>query len=143
MTPPPDTEQVLAALRLGWGISELRGRLRIGRANGSSGMRTDHALPLADERTWAEQTIETKEVFATLAKTLELDDPQKDLQRYSNALQSARDAGDQNAVRLRWGDLCEFLYKWDAGTQERWRPSRSPSQADTNSAADLQRSTGR
>src|SRR5207244_6331990 len=74
---PIDSFQVLSALRLGWAMSELRGRLRPGskliQVTPQSGpLRADHALPLGGERTVVEQLIEAEAVVSTLAQRLGL-----------------------------------------------------------------------
>src|SRR5690348_10891393 len=72
-----DSSRVLCALRLGWAIAEVRGRLKQGppakAAEGATMSRDDHVLPLGRERSWLEQTIETESVAGALAETLCLD----------------------------------------------------------------------
>src|ERR1700737_3766575 len=64
-------------LRLGWQVAEVRGRLRLGDdprlAPTTTEVRTDHALPLAVERTSAEQRIESQRVLEHLSQELQLD----------------------------------------------------------------------
>src|SRR6266540_3205994 len=70
---PSETDQVVEALRFGWAFAEVRGRMRMGDPQHLTGARPDHALPLGDERSWLEQTIETEKVVQTLAEHLGLD----------------------------------------------------------------------
>jgi hypothetical protein len=115
---PSDADRVLGALRFGWGVAEVRGRLRTGPPDSAPVKRPERALPLADERTWTEQTIETKEVVTRLAETLERDAPKGELQKLSKALESAREKDDRATLQVRWNDVCEFFYQWDARTQD-------------------------
>ena len=64
-------------MRLGWMVAEVRGRYRLGddsRLQASPPLdRTGRALPLANERSAAEQRIEAEVVLGTLANTHEID----------------------------------------------------------------------
>src|SRR6266545_1276439 len=78
MPVPTDAEPVICAIRLGWAVSELRGRLRPGArlitvAPLTGHLRDDHALPLGGERTVVEQLIEAEAVVCSLAMQLALD----------------------------------------------------------------------
>jgi hypothetical protein len=72
-----DAHDVLAALRLGWSVAEMRGR---NRPDGPSGEVTgmpdhvDHPLPLRIERGRTELRIEIQSVVAELARQLRVDD---------------------------------------------------------------------
>ena len=92
--------------------------MRTGPPQHPTGLRAEHALPLADERTWGEQTIETKVVVSTLATKRGLAALKDDLDRLADGLRDAHESGDDHAVRVRWNEACEFLYKWDAATQD-------------------------
>src|SRR5580658_4976079 len=71
-----DADHVLAALRLGWAVAEMRGR---NRPDGPSGEvigmpdRVDHPLPLRIERGKTELRIEIQSVVAELAQQLLVD----------------------------------------------------------------------
>jgi hypothetical protein len=70
MAVPEDSDAVLAAVRLGWYMAEVRGRNRPGAHPGSPlklPKRTDHALPLEMERTAPELRIEAQAVLKALA----------------------------------------------------------------------------
>jgi hypothetical protein len=76
MAAQKDANDVLRALRLGWGVAELRGRNRPGGPPGDSARmpdHLDHALPLRIERGRAELRIEVQCVVAALAKDLHID----------------------------------------------------------------------
>jgi len=71
-----DGDDVLSALRLGWGVAELRGRNRPGGPAGDSARmpdHVDHALPLRIERGLAELRIEVQCLVAALARELDVD----------------------------------------------------------------------
>ena len=72
-----DAHDVLAALRLGWSVAEMRGRNRPDGPPGEViGMpdRVDHPLPLRIERGRTELRIEIQSVVAELAQRLRVDD---------------------------------------------------------------------
>jgi hypothetical protein len=76
VTTPKDASEVLSALRLGWGVAEMRGRNRPGGPTGDIAPmpdRIDHPLPLRVERGPTELRIETQAVVAALAKDLHVD----------------------------------------------------------------------
>jgi hypothetical protein len=71
-----DADQVLAALRLGWSVAEMRGRNRPDGPSGEvTGMpdRVDCPLPLRIERGTTELRIEIQSVVAELARQLHVD----------------------------------------------------------------------
>jgi hypothetical protein len=71
-----DADDVLRALRLGWGVAELRGRNRPGGPPGDIARmpdHVDHALPLRIERGQTELRIEVQCVVAALARDLHVD----------------------------------------------------------------------
>jgi len=73
-----DANDVLAALRLGWSVAEMRGRNRPGGPPGEViGMpdHVDHALPLRIERGRTELRIEIQSVVAEIARDLGVDGP--------------------------------------------------------------------
>ena len=72
-----DAHDVLAALRLGWSVAEMRGRnWPDGPPGEVIGMpdRLDHPLPLRIERGKTELRIEIQSVVAELAQELRVDD---------------------------------------------------------------------
>lgn len=129
-------------MRLGWMVAEVRGRCRLGddpRLKVSPAFdRTGRALPLAGERSAAEQRIEAEAVLGALAKAQHVDfdaqnaqlegglglgrDPlPKDHASASEyltdravALASARKAGDAVASASVWAAITELFYRWDA-----------------------------
>jgi hypothetical protein len=127
-----DSDRVLRALRFGWALAETRGRLRSGPPAGQqTAGRPGHALPLSDERTWREQTIETEMVVITAASELGLDSPLSELsgqggngtacgrlEDLSRALGADRKAANEEHEAVHWEELCEFLYAWDAKIQD-------------------------
>src|SRR5579875_2554084 len=77
-----ETSEILTAIRLGWGVAEIRGRYRIGDKPERLGLthivpmrRFENALPLMSERSQAEQRIEAERVLQSLAKSLGVDVP--------------------------------------------------------------------
>lgn len=125
-TAPADADDVLLGLRLGWAMAEVRGRLH----NGSSEpapKRPDRALPLADERGWTEETIESREVLAHLAEGLKVDlelhggggeRPTQAVRRLAVELDDARADHDDARIRVTWSNTAELFYKWDARIQD-------------------------
>jgi hypothetical protein len=116
MTPPSDTEQVIQAFRLGWTLAELRGRYRPGVAvvrEPPGGVRSDHALPLADERSIDEQLIELHGSLSELADKLGVDPTTNEpgVGQLGSQLRSNR--SDQL-----WEKLAELAYRWDAFIQD-------------------------
>src|SRR5689334_21865830 len=123
---PADADQVLLGLRLGWAVAEVRGRLHSGNVEPRP-KRPDHALPLADERGWAEQTIETQEVLCHLADEAKVDVPMggdgsetavQRLTRLADELSKARAAHDEQKTAVTWNNTAEFFYRWDAKIQD-------------------------
>jgi hypothetical protein len=76
--PPTDIEQVRYAFRLGWVIAELRGRYRPDRfgkrepGRQDSFQRSDHELPLSNERSLTEIRIELFDAATDLSRELKL-----------------------------------------------------------------------
>lgn len=129
---PPDKQRVLRALRLGWALAETYGRLRRGGPLSElTPTRREHALPLGDERSWREQTIETETIVARVAERLGLDFELSELsERYgdgkaasrlaelSRAIHAARKASRSAEIDVRWDEIAELLYHWDARIQD-------------------------
>lgn len=128
-----ETEDVHTALRLGWAVAETRGRLRQGPPSEEVVLaREGHALPLAGERSWSEQTIETQTVARALAEKLGLDLPLARLSgqgrgrgtvsgrvtQLSIELVQAREAGDASGLASAWESASELFYAWDARIQD-------------------------
>jgi hypothetical protein len=124
---PTDADRVLAALRLGWAVSELRGRLRPGEKlieiKSLEGVRT-HTLPLGGERTPVEQLVEAEAVVCSLAGRLEVD---RNVNEFRDADGSISQAASERLVelskglssgRVDWDEMGAFLYQWDAKIQD-------------------------
>jgi hypothetical protein len=76
MVVPDDCDAVLATVRLGWYMAEVRGRNRPGAHPGAQlklPKRTAHALPLEMERTAPELRIEAQTVLRALANRIGVD----------------------------------------------------------------------
>lgn len=129
--PVPEPEAVLQALRFGWAIAELRGRIRQAPPSEQPPPRPEHALPLAGERTWEEQTIETASVLACLADELGLDVGLDTLSGQDGdgkvtaqlgilraKLDRARSDHDEAGAHVLWEDACKLFYAWDAKVQD-------------------------
>ena len=100
---PSDAAKVRQAFRLGWTIAELRGRYRLGGRHvalpeGSGAKSKRPALPLARERSEAEQKRETQAVLKSLAESLELDCTMSKL----GLGQAAPGAGELHAAKCVW-----------------------------------------
>jgi len=143
MPTPADAEPVICAIRLGWAVSELRGRLRPGAklitiAPLTGHLRDDHALPLGGERTLVEQLIEAEAVVCSLAGQLGLDVDVNELTaqaeesgtlasrrlvELAKALSRAREQEDGPGVEQQresaWEEIADFLYLWDAKIQDK------------------------
>src|ERR1035437_5109732 len=126
-------------MRLGWAVAELRGRVGFGlndpgRLIPAQPVRTDHALPLAEERSQAELRIEIKGVVAALATRTGLafsgdgmEDadgnlPAKDsctgVQRVIDLGDAVPEDTDAATRAPTWSAFTEALYKWDAFIQD-------------------------
>lgn len=95
MTAPADAEKVLAALRLGWFLAEVRGRNKPCGPLGTTASMPDHddnALPLRIERSATELRVEAQAVVAQLAQYLKVDT--------NGAITSFGKAIDDKAKRL-------------------------------------------
>jgi hypothetical protein len=135
---PSDADRVLHALRLGWAVSELRGRLRPGKTlvevkQLEAGARTAQALPLGGERTPLEQLIEAEAVVCALAARLEVDSDinefrdaegttsqmaSKRLIELAKELARVRARKDAPGEQRSWDEMANFLYQWDAKIQD-------------------------
>lgn len=133
--PPSDATNVVTALRLGWALAEVRGRLR-GDALGMREApvkppREAHSLPLWPERSPLELLIESETVVEATATVLGVDVDCSELTGQTHAQGKAserlvdlamtlnrtrRAGGDATAA---WNELREFFYAWDAKIQDR------------------------
>lgn len=127
MAVPKDAATVVAMLRLGWCVAEVRGRNRPDAPPGAGVKppRTGHALPLQIERTPAEQRIEAQTLLIVLSAQLQLDGDGKTHASYARTLDSdahllatARATGDATDAGQRWDALAELIYKFDAHIQD-------------------------
>jgi hypothetical protein len=127
MAVPKDAATVVAALRLGWCMAEVRGRNRPDAPAGSGvePPRTGHALPLQIERTPAELRIEAQALLIVLTTNLGVDGDGKTHASYARTLDEdaqvlakARASGDASAAAERWDALAELIYKFDAHIQD-------------------------
>lgn len=122
--PPPDADHVIAVFRFGWGLAELRGRYRPGAEHAATleapeQRRNDRALPLAYERSWDEQRIETLGVVTQLGAALELDFTSTAKGTMTGRFQACAERLDQGANdRQAWKELTELIYEWDAQIQD-------------------------
>ena len=129
----PDADTLPAAVseavRAGWLMAELRGRLRPGAPSPETPRlaRADHVLPLPSERSPTEQVIETRRALAALATALAVSVPSSppcassfldQLEDASKALDGARGASDDAAAVKAWNDVAELMYQWDAAFQD-------------------------
>lgn len=118
------------AVRAGWLMAELRGRLR---PDGPAPTRLDfdrgsHALPLPSERSPTEQIIETRRVLVALAIALGVavspsalpatSSFANQLEDADKALQHACDASNAAAIQKAWDRVAELIYAWDAAFQD-------------------------
>jgi hypothetical protein len=122
---PDDAQDVIATFRFGWAIAELRGRYRPGVSHaeeippGPAVKRTEHALPLANERSEKEQRIEVFKVLAGLSQQLQLTFPDPAGQAMHDQVDAATrvlDAEPENHTA--WNQLTELFYNWDKQVQD-------------------------
>jgi hypothetical protein len=144
MPVPQDADIVLAAVRLGWYVAEVRGRncpylphIPAAAAVDRSG----HALPLRAERTDVELRIEAQVVLSALANRLGVNTIDWCWRHYAHAIDGkakrlaeligSRDpgvVGGDRGIRSRWDSLAELIYQFDAHIQD-VLTARSDSQA--------------
>src|SRR6266700_6900596 len=133
MTVPPDADDVLAAIRLGWAMAEVRGRNRPD-PPGAPGLsmpgRQDHALPLRTERTPDELRIEAQAVLSALAARLGVDAEQGDRWPWRGTFSYPRavDAAARGLAKLparrgpaasrAWDSFTGLMYRFDAHIQD-------------------------
>lgn len=136
---PSDSDRVIGALRLGWAVSELRGRLRPGEKlvhikQLDEPLRTGHTLPLGGERTQLEQLKEAEAVVCSLAAELKVD---SNVDQFADAdgtiskpaserlidlakalSRSRKPEAPADADEESWKEMASFLYQWDAKIQD-------------------------
>jgi hypothetical protein len=125
MPAPDDAADVLAAVRLGWYVAEVRGRYRPGPQlqNAPLPPRADYPLPLEVERSPAELRSEAQGVLGALAVRLEVDVNRSDQgSSFSGAVDSlakgVAKAYPGAAADSAWNSLAELFYKFDAHIQD-------------------------
>jgi hypothetical protein len=122
---PDDPSSVVAAFRFGWAIAELRGRYRPGVSHveelppGPAVKRTEHALPLASERSPKEQRIEVFKIVAGLSEQLDLTFTDADGATMASKLDGPiRELDKEPEKHTAWNQLTETFYEWDAQVQD-------------------------
>jgi hypothetical protein len=128
MPAPEDAAAVLAAVRLGWCMAEVRGRNRPDGPPGSAAkvayFRNSHELPLQFERTPAESRIAAQAVLIALAGKLRVESNgqllgySQEVNSRARDLAEARNHADQQAVAERWNSLADLIYDFDAYIQD-------------------------
>src|SRR5690242_8786095 len=134
MAVPGDADDVLAAVRLGWYLAEVRGRNRLDSPE-APGLpmpdRRNHALPLRGERNATELRIEAQVVMAALATRLGVDTGSGTgglRRRGKFSYPALREAGARRlagmadraglAARREWDSFAELIYQFDAHIQD-------------------------
>jgi hypothetical protein len=123
--PAQDAEMVIAAFRFGWAVAELRGRYRpsvshVEEMIGTPELkRSEHALPLATERSSKEQRIEVIRVVQGLSQQLALTFPESDGATTADRLNVLMRQLDSEPTKARaWEALTEGFYNWDKRIQD-------------------------
>lgn len=124
MAAPDDAEAVLAAVRLGWCMAEVRGRNRPDAPASQDFLpdRIDHALPLLSERTFEEARVAAQEVLIALAGKVGVDTAPdgssyaREVDRQAKEIRSLR-IGRSDAS-TRWDELTGLIYRFDAHIQD-------------------------
>jgi hypothetical protein len=127
MALPDDADRVLAAVRLGWYLAEVRGRNRPDPPPAVEGRmpdRSGHALPLRTERTAPELRIAAQGVLTALAQQLEVDADASTGGSFGTAIDSkAKDVAAKRAKKdptapAAWNDFADLVYRFDAHVQD-------------------------
>jgi hypothetical protein len=117
-------------MRFGWAVAELRGRLYFGDVDPGRVLaqlkRSDHALPLSEERSSPEQLIEVEGIIKALAERTGLDQlPRRDSTTISSRSAAILALADKVPSKTAdpshmssWRKFCEALYRWDADIQD-------------------------
>ncbi|MFN2569699.1 MAG: hypothetical protein ABR564_08895 [Candidatus Dormibacteria bacterium] len=139
LTPPDKYGDIRAALRLGWAVAEVRGRLRLGSdeilQRRDLPVRHDRALPLAPERTPDEQHIEARKVMAAQAERcgvagmtlpaygesavpapLDGEGPAAYISRLSHEMHRIHGSGDEESAC--WDRITDVFRLWDTHIQD-------------------------
>jgi hypothetical protein len=130
MTTPGDAATVLEALRLGWCVSEVRGRNRPGWSpetvpatqNGAAPDWGLDWLPLQNDLTEGQLREEAQVLLGVLASDLKVNDASNPAGSYSSRLEAQANAlaaaqGDQ-AINTEWGKLAKLIQDFDFQVQE-------------------------
>lgn len=120
---PADATEVNDAFRFGWAIAELRGRYRPAVEHvedGPPSPGTDNALPLAAERTPAEQRLELFTAVCGLSDALGLNFAERpDKLSRATRLQPLLAGLEAKPGDLGlWGQLTSAFYSWDGAVQD-------------------------
>ena len=127
---PESHTSVLDAVRAGWLMAELRGRLRPGGPppQGAVLDRAGHTLPLPSERSPTEQAIELRRVLTNLSASLGLAMPPSGtpapapfaerLEDAAKTLDDAREKHEDAGSDVAWEAVAELIYTWDAALQD-------------------------
>jgi hypothetical protein len=127
---PESHTSVLDAVRAGWLMAELRGRLRPGGPppQGAVLDRTGHTLPLPSERSPTEQAIELRRVLTNLSVSLGLAMPPSGspvpvpfterLEDAAKTLDDAREKHEDAGSDVAWEAVAELIHTWDAALQD-------------------------
>jgi hypothetical protein len=128
MPAPDDADTVLAALRLGWYVAEVRGRNRPDTpAEPITGLPSlqGHPLRLQIEWTPIELRVQAQAVLIALAEKLEIDTNQSDDSGKSYSQEVDRQARNLEQMRrdgkpdgAQWHSLTELLFTFDAHIQD-------------------------
>lgn len=122
---PDDAEAVLAAVRLGWCMAEVRGRNRPDAPvspGDSLPSRLGHALPLQSERSFEEARVAAQEVLIALALKLGVgrgadgSSYAEEVDRQAREIRSLRIGGEDASVA--WDELTGLIYRFDAPIQD-------------------------
>jgi len=123
--PNQDADTVIAAFRFGWALAELRGRYRpdvshVDEEVGTPGLkRSEHALPLASERSAKEQRIEVIRAVQGLSEQLALTFPEPNAKTVVQELDLLmRELDAEPLKNSAWNALTESFYNWDKRIQD-------------------------
>jgi hypothetical protein len=136
---PADSEGVRAAFRLGWAVSELRGRARPDlflhpepdEPAAFKRILDDHPLPLGSERKNREVRIETLTAAAGLSAALHLDvliGNAPALGRMRSVTEGLENTNDAQRRQL-WPGVARAFYSWDAQLQDKLVVDATPAAA--------------
>ncbi len=128
MTTPSDMDDVRNALRLGWYLAELRGRMMLPQTTLATTTAVPYRLPLGSERTPGELEIQDEAIVVNMVAKLgvDFDRPLSYEPRNARGKCSARltqlDKAIHFASQAKKGsareDLARFLFAWDEKIQD-------------------------